>query len=130
MTFRNINRLFVLSFRNGNNDPVINSFYNYYMPLVETKEFKVLIDKNFNVLNDNKPFFDQPVKNKQKVYEKLIEMSKNDDYTTGNLLHYLYHQNYHKLFLYLLVWFLNTLILQEKHFYRKAFLLKSSKKIF
>ena len=24
-------------------------------------------------------------------------MSRNDDYTTGNLLDYLYHQNYHKL---------------------------------
>ena len=24
-------------------------------------------------------------------------MSINDDYTTGNLLDYLYHQNYHKL---------------------------------
>ena len=26
-----------------------------------------------------------------------MEMSKNDDYTTGNLLDYLYHQNYYKL---------------------------------
>ena len=41
--------------------------------------------------------FDQPVKNKQKAYEKLIEMSRNDAYTTGNLLDYLYHQNYYKL---------------------------------
>ena len=24
-------------------------------------------------------------------------MSRNDDYTTGNLLDYLYHQNYYKL---------------------------------
>ena len=54
------------------------------MPLVEMKDFNALID--------NKPFFDQPVK-KSKVYEKLTEMSKNDDYTTGNLLDYLYHQN-------------------------------------
>ena len=28
-TFRNINRLFVLSFKNGGNDPIINSFFNY-----------------------------------------------------------------------------------------------------
>ena len=34
------------------------------MPLVEIDDFIVLID--------NKPFFDQPVKNKQEVYEKLI----------------------------------------------------------
>ena len=37
--------------------------------------------KDFNVLIDNKPFFDQPVKSKQEAYEKRIEMSRNDDYT-------------------------------------------------
>ena len=45
--------------------------------------------KDFNTLVDNKPFFDQPVQNKQKAYEKLIEISRNDDSTTGNLLDYL-----------------------------------------
>ena len=50
----------------------------------------------FNVLIDNKPFFDQPVKNKQEAYEKLIEMSRNGDYATGNLLAFSYHQSYHK----------------------------------
>ena len=30
--FRNINRLFVLSFKNGNNDPSGNFFDEYYMP--------------------------------------------------------------------------------------------------
>ena len=58
----------VLSFKNGNNDPTRYSFDKYYMPLVEIKDFNALID--------NKPFFDQPVKNKQEAYEKLIEMSK------------------------------------------------------
>ena len=32
--FRNINRLFVLSFKNGNDDPTRNSFDVYYMSLV------------------------------------------------------------------------------------------------
>ena len=59
------------------------------MPLVEIKDFNALID--------NKPFFDQPVTNKQESYKKLIEMSRNDNDTTGNLLHYLYHKNYYKL---------------------------------
>ena len=31
-TFRNINRLFVLSFKNGNIDAIGNSFDKYYMP--------------------------------------------------------------------------------------------------
>ena len=38
--------------------------------------------KDFNVLIKNIPFFDQPVKNKQESCGKLIEMSRNDDYTT------------------------------------------------
>ena len=59
------------------------------MPLVEIEDFNALID--------NKPFFDQPVKNKQEPYEKLIEMSRNDDNTTGNLLDYLNHQKYYEL---------------------------------
>ena len=77
-TFININGLFVLSFKNGNDNPTGDSFEKYYMPLVETKDFYALIN--------NKTFFDEPVKNKQNVYEKIIEMSRNDDYTTRNLL--------------------------------------------
>ena len=73
-TFRNINRLFVLPFKNGNNDPTRDSFDKYYIPLVKVKDFNSFIN--------NKPFFDQPVKNKQETYEKFIEMSRNDDYTT------------------------------------------------
>ena len=83
-TFRNINRLFVLFFKNGANHPIRNSFYNHYMSLVEIK--------GFNFLIDNKPFFYQPVKNKQEACEKLIKMSRNDD-----LLDFSYNQNYYKL---------------------------------
>ena len=53
-TFSDINRLFVLLFKNGNNDPTRDSFNKYCMPLVEIKDFNALID--------NKAFFDQPVK--------------------------------------------------------------------
>ena len=53
--------------------------------------------KDFNELINNEPFFDQLVKNKQETYEKLIEMSRNGNYTSGNLLDFSYHQNYYKL---------------------------------
>ena len=59
--------------KSGNDDLTRDSFDKYYMPLVEIKDFNALID--------NKPFFDQPVKNKQKVYEKLIAMSRNNECT-------------------------------------------------
>ena len=59
------------------------------MSLVEIKQFSALIDK--------KPFFYQTVKNKQEGYGKLVEMLVNDNYTAGNLLDYLYNQNYYEL---------------------------------
>ena len=49
-----------------------------------------------NAFIDTKQFFDQSAKNKQEPYEKLIKMHKTDDYTTGMLLDYLYHQKYFK----------------------------------
>ena len=61
-----------------------DSFHEYYMSLVAEI-------KDFNTLIDNKLVFDQSVKDKQEAYEKLVEMSKNDDCTTGNLLDCLYH---------------------------------------
>ena len=63
--FSNNNRLLVLSLKNGFNVPTINFFYDCYIALVEIKDFNVLIDK--------KPFFCQPVKSKQKAYEKLLK---------------------------------------------------------
>ena len=88
-TLSNINKLFVLSFKNSNGDPRGVSFERCYMLLVEIKDFIALVH--------NKPFFDQQVINRQEGYEKFIEMSKFDNYTTGNLLYYLHHQNYYKL---------------------------------
>ena len=82
-------RLFVLSFKNGDDDPTRNSFDEYYIPLV-------VEIKDVNALIDNKQFFDQPVKHKQEAYEN-VEMSRNDDNATENLLDYLYHQKYYNI---------------------------------
>ena len=49
-TFRNINRLFVLSFKNDENGLGRNSCVTCYLPLVKIKDFNALID--------NKPFFE------------------------------------------------------------------------
>ena len=43
---------------------------------------------------DGKIFFDVPVRNKEEAYEKIIEISKKNNYTTGNLLDY---ENFSKL---------------------------------
>ena len=71
--FRNNNRFFDFSFKNGNNYTMRDFLDRDYMLLVEIKDFNALID--------NKQFFDELVKNKQGACEKPIEMSKNDDYT-------------------------------------------------
>ena len=81
-TFTNVNRLFVLSFSRNNNTDNRDSFSDYYVPNVEIKDFNVLID--------GKSFFDLPVKNEEEAYEKIIDMSNNNDYTTGNLLDFAY----------------------------------------
>ena len=80
------------------------------MPLVEIKDY--------SALTNNKSYFDSPVKNKQEPYEKLIEMTRNDDYTTGNLLDYLYHQKYCKSIGIDLSRQINTSIPQQINFVR------------
>ena len=85
-TFTNVNRLFVLSFENEDDR---KSFSKYYVPKIEIKDCNVLIN--------GKQFFEIPVKNKEEVYEAIIEMSKNNNYTTGNLLDYEYFKDHYKL---------------------------------
>ena len=87
--FMNVNRLFVLSFPRNNNTDSRYSFSNYYVPKVQIKDFNVLIDR--------KSFFDLLVKNEEEVYEKIIEKSNNNDYTTGNLLDFAYFKKHYKL---------------------------------
>ena len=86
-TLTKFNRLFVLSFQripaeNNVAKDHRNTFSNYYVPNVEIKDFNVLID--------GKTFFDLPVKNEEEAYEKIVEISNSNDYTTGNLLDFAY----------------------------------------
>ena len=66
-----------------------DSFSHYYVPSVEIKDFNVLID--------GKSFFDLPVKNEEEAYEKIIEMSNNNDYTNGNLWDFAYYKENYRL---------------------------------
>ena len=58
----------------GGNDSAINLLHQYYTSLADIKDFNVLID--------NKQLFNKPVKDRQEVFEKHVEMSRNDDYMT------------------------------------------------
>ena len=59
-----------------------DSFSDYYVTNVEVKDFNVLIG--------GKNFFDLQVKNEEEAYETVMDMSNNNDYTTGNLLDFGY----------------------------------------
>ena len=85
-TFTKVNRLFVLSFENENDR---TSFSKYYVPNVQIKDLSVLIN--------GKSFFDMPMKNGEETYEHIIEMERNNDNTTGNLLDYEYFSKHYKL---------------------------------
>ena len=66
-----------------------DSFSHYYVPNVEIKDFNVLID--------GESFYDLPVKNEEEAYENIMSMSKTNDYTTGNLLHFAYFKENYRL---------------------------------
>ena len=42
-------------------------------------------------------FFDLPVRNEEEAYKKTIEMSNNNDCTTGNLLDFAYYKENYRL---------------------------------
>ena len=65
--------LFTINVLGDNRD----SISNYYVPIVKIKDFNVLID--------GKSFFNLSGKNEEEAYEKITDMSNNNDYTIGNL---------------------------------------------
>ena len=67
-SFQGVNRLFVLSFEDGR-----TSYKRYYLPLVEMKDYNIVID--------GQTFFDQPVKNNLTTYDNIrkIATGQGDD---------------------------------------------------
>ena len=85
-TFTNFIRLFVLAYQNADDR---QSFSQFFLPKVLVKDFNVIIDKL--------AFFDLPIKTEEETYEKIIDISRNNEYTTGNLLDYDYFKKHYKL---------------------------------
>ena len=82
-TFTNVNKLFVLAYRTADDR---QSFSQFYLPKVLVKDFDVIIDKL--------AIFDLPIKTEEEAYEKIIDISRNNEYTTGNLLDYDYFKKH------------------------------------
>ena len=85
-TFTNVKRLFVLAYQNADDR---QSFSQFYLPKVLVKDFNVIIDKL--------AFFDLSIKTEEEAYEKIIDICRNNEYTTGNLLDYDYFKKHYKL---------------------------------
>ena len=77
-TFDNPSRLFALAFEDKDGR---SGFKDYYIPTREITDYNVLIDQQ--------PFFELPIRNKKETYEKIVVVSKSlNGYTAGNLLSY------------------------------------------
>ena len=78
--------MFVLAYQAANDR---QSFSQFYLPNVMVKDYNVIIDKL--------AFFDLPIKTEEEAYKKIIDISRNNEYTTGNLLDHDYFKKYYKL---------------------------------
>ena len=76
----------VLAYQNADDR---QSFSQCYLTRVMVKDFNVIIDKL--------AFFDLSIKTEEEAYEKIIDVSRNNEYTTGNLLDYDYFKKNYKL---------------------------------
>ena len=85
-TFTNVNRLFVLAYQTADDRQWYSQFY---LPKVMVKDYNVIIDKL--------ALFDLSIKTEEESYEKIRDISRNNEYTTGNLLDYDYFKKYYKL---------------------------------
>ena len=81
--------MFVFYFPGNINTDTRYSYSNYYVPKVKIKDFNVLIDWE--------SFFDFAIENEEEACAKIIEMSNNNDYTTGNLLDFGYFKKHYRL---------------------------------
>ena len=93
-SFQGVNRLFVLASdntNNGDNKVERDIHRKYFLPRVDIT--------NYNVLIDSRNFYDQPINDQIKKYEKIRKTTtgKGDDYTTGCLLDYQYFKDHCQL---------------------------------
>ena len=79
-------QLFVLAYQTTYDR---QSFSQFYLPKVTVKDYNVIIDKL--------AFFDLLIKTEEEADEKIIDISRNNEYTTGNLLNYDYFKKHYKL---------------------------------
>ena len=85
-TFTNVNKLFVLAYQTAIDR---QSFSQFYLPKAMVKDYNIIIDKL--------AFFYLPIKTEEEAYEKIIDFTRNNEFTTGNSSNYDYFKKHYKL---------------------------------
>ena len=90
-SFQGVNRLFVMAYNRGNNQPTRNGQQKYYLPRIDLEKYNVIID--------GRNFYDNPIESDIEKYRELkkVMIGKGEDYTTGSLLDFNYFDKHYKL---------------------------------
>ena len=90
-SFQGVNRLFVMTFLRGGDNPDKNNRRKYYLPRSNLNKYNFIID--------GRNFYDNPIESDIEKYRELkkVMVGKGEDYTTGSLLDYDYLKKYYKL---------------------------------
>ena len=92
-SYQGVKRLFVLAHKNKarNNHVSVDSYQKYFLPRVKIE--------NYNMEIDGKNFYDQPINDTIKQYDKIRKIStgQGDDYATGCLLDFAYFEKNYRL---------------------------------
>ena len=90
-SFQGVNKLFVMAYLRGGNNPDRNNRRKYYLPRSNLNKYNVIID--------GRNFYDNPIESDIEKYRELkkVIIGKGEDYTTGSLLDYNYFKKHYKL---------------------------------
>ena len=90
-SFQGVNRLFVMAYLRGGNNPDKNIRQKYYLPRSNLNKYNVIID--------GRNFYDNPIESDIEKYRELnkVMIGKGEDNTTGSLLDYDYFKKHYKL---------------------------------
>ena len=89
VSFEGVKILFIAD--GGNDEAGIKNKRKYFLPRGEIK--------NYNILIDGRNFYDQPINDIAKQYDKVrkVSIGYGDDYTTGCLLDHAYFKDHYRL---------------------------------
>ena len=92
-SWQEVKRLFVLAYNNkeGDNKVSVDSFKKYFLPRVKIE--------NYNIEIDGRNFYDQPINDSIKQYDKTRKIStgQGDNYTAGCSLDFAYFEKNYRL---------------------------------